>query len=205
MLSGSVTDRTDIWAFAVFALHLWTGVPPTRGVTPNYAPPNLPGLLRDLFMGCLHSSPEKRPSASEVYEHLCLITDLKEDIPEFAADTEISVGVPAAASKPPVRRVSAVETGQRAAAPAAPEVEPPAAPAAAAPAVHSPRTPDSPPHAPAAAAAPAPAPAPAKPRKSAHELALEQLQREREAEEEKRRAAKQAKDDNRKRGMPPQP
>eukprot|EP00892_Ulva_mutabilis_P009864 jgi/Ulvmu1/724/UM010_0096.1 len=193
VMCGTVTDRTDIWSFAVFALHLWTGEPPTRGVTPDYDAANLPDLLRDLFMGCLHSSPEKRPSATEVYEHLCLVTDLKEDIPQFAPGSEVCVGVPAAAA--PLQRYSTAASTHAeprpvpGALPAAPTPGPPVAPPAApvavpaqAPAPLSPRTPVEPSQPPVPAAAGA-SPKPL----SKFEQAQAELRRAQEVEAERQR------------------
>lgn len=99
-LTGTVTDRTDVWAFAVLALHLWTGVPPTRGVTPDHSVDTLPGQLRELFMGCLSSSPAKRPSAAQVHNSLHMMNVAKENVPQFARATEMSVGVPTRAAAP---------------------------------------------------------------------------------------------------------
>lgn len=193
VLTGTVTDRTDVWAFAVFALHLWTGSPPTRGVTPDYAASTLPDLLRDLFMGCLSSSPAKRPSATEVYDNLCLVAEIKDSIPQFAAETEICVGVPGGAA--PVPRLSVASTSRTSygsappppsssrAAAAPVSAVPPAAPAPVGPAPAAPPAAAAP-GAEAAAAEPAPA-------LSAFDDAKRRLreEQERQAEEKARRPA----------------
>jgi serine/threonine protein kinase len=96
LLPGRVTDRTDIWAFGVTMLHLWTGLPPKRGETPDFWGTDLPEILKDLFLGCLQGDFSRRPSAANVLEQLQLVQAVQGDIPEFGGGEgdEKVVGVP---------------------------------------------------------------------------------------------------------------